>query len=217
MTADDFAKAAAVSRETLAQFVVYKELLEKWQPRINLVGPATLPDAWARHFLDSAQLYPLIAAALKGRSGQAVLYDLGSGAGFPGLVLALMAAGDRRPFDVHLVESDKRKAAFLGEVCRATGQARAVTIHTQRAASLPLERLPRADVVTARALAPLPELLDLAAPLLAPQGIGLFLKGARAADELTHAGKHWKMDVERIPSRTDPSGVILRVAHLTRV
>ena len=217
MTPEEFSTAAGVSRETLAQLIVYKELLEKWQPRINLIGPATLPAAWTRHFLDSAQLYPLITAALKSRPGQAVLYDLGSGAGFPGLVLALMAAGDRRPLDVHLVESDKRKAAFLGEVCRATGQARAVTIHTQRIAGLPLDRLPRADVVTARALAPLPELLDLAAPLLAPHGIGLFLKGARVADELTHAGKHWKMDVERIPSRTDPAGVILRVAHLARV
>ncbi len=217
MTSDEFAKAANVSRETLAQFIVYKDILEKWQPRINLVGPATLPDVWIRHFLDSAQLYPLIAKALKGRSRQAVLYDLGSGAGFPGLVLALLAAGDRRPMDVHLVESDKRKAAFLGEVCRATGLARAVTIHAVRIASLPLERLPRADVVTARALAPLSDLLDLAAPLLAPGGIGLFLKGAKAADELTHAGKHWKMDTERIPSRTDPAGVILQVTHLARV
>ena len=217
MTPDEFAKAADVSRETLAQFIVYKDILEKWQPRINLVGPATLPDVWTRHFLDSAQLYPLLTKVLKGRTGQAALYDLGSGAGFPGLVLALLAAGDRRPLDVHLVESDKRKCAFLGEVCRATGLARAVTIHPVRIASLPLDRLPRADIVTARALAPLADLLDLAAPLLAPAGIALFLKGAKAADELTHAGKHWKMDIQRIPSRTDPAGVILQVAHPARV
>ena len=217
MTPDEFATAAGVSRETLAQLIVYKDLLQKWQRRINLVGPATLNDLWTRHFLDSAQLHPLLAEALKSHRGQGVLYDLGSGAGFPGLALAIMAAGAGKPLDVHLVESDKRKAAFLGEVCRATGQARAVTIHATRIANLPLERLPRADIVTARALTALPELLNLAAPLLAPHGIGLFLKGAKAGDELTHAARHWTMRVERISSRTDPSGTILRVANLARV
>jgi 16S rRNA (guanine527-N7)-methyltransferase len=217
VTPDEFAAVSGVSRETLAHLAVYKELLEKWQRRINLVGPATLAESWSRHFLDSAQLFPLIAAALKGRRGPAVLYDLGSGAGFPGLVLALMATGAKQPLEVHLVESDKRKAAFLGEVCRATGQARLVTIHASRIEALPLGRLPPADIVTSRALAALPELLGLAAPLLAPHGIALFLKGAKAADELTHAAKHWKMRVERLPSRTDPSGTILRVAELARV
>lgn len=217
MSPDEFAQAADVSRETLAHLIVYNELLQKWQRRINLVGPATLGDAWNRHFLDSAQLFPLIAAALKGRRGLAVLYDLGSGAGFPGLVLALMAAGAPPPLEVHLVESDQRKAAFLGEVCRATGLARRVTIHATRINALPRERLPRADIVTARALAPLAELLEFAAPLLAPDAIGLFLKGAKAGDELTQAGKHWKMRLERLPSRTDPSGTILRVADLARV
>lgn len=216
MTPEEFAKAADVSRETLAHLIVFKELLEKWQRRINLVGPATLPDAWGRHFLDSAQLYPLIATALKGRRGPAVLFDLGSGAGFPGLVLALMARGASQPLDAHLVESDRRKAAFLAEVCRATGLARAVTVHAERIEKLPLERLPRADIVTARALAPLADLLNLAAPLLAPGGVAVFLKGAKAGDELTQAAKHWKMGVDRFPSRTDSSGTILRVAALTR-
>ncbi len=217
MSPEEFAAEANVSRETLEKLIEYQQLLEKWQRRINLVGPATLPDAWSRHFLDSAQLYPLVAEHLKTRRGQGVLYDLGSGAGFPGLVLAIMAAGAGHPLEVHLVDSDQRKAAFLGEVARATGQARGVTIHASRVANLPLARLPRADIVTARALAPLSDLLALAAPLLAPHGIGLFLKGAQAAGELTRAAKDWTMRVERLPSRTDPSGTILRVADLARV
>jgi 16S rRNA (guanine527-N7)-methyltransferase len=216
VTPDEFAAAAGVSRETLSHLIVYKELLEKWQQHKNLIGPATLPDIWNRHFLDSAQLYALVPAAHKA-TGPIVTYDLGSGAGFPGLVLAIMGAGDGKPFDMHLVESDKGKAAFLAEVARATGQARRVTIHAERIANLPRDRLAKADIVTARALAPLPDLLGLAKPLLAPHGICLFLKGARAADELTQAGKHWKMQTERIVSRTDPSGTILRIADLARV
>ena len=215
MTPEEFAEATDVSRETLAQLVVYKELLEKWQQHKNLIGPATLPDVWNRHFFDSAQLYPLIPPALRSR-GLPVVYDLGSGAGFPGLVLAIMASGDGKPLDMHLVESDKGKAAFLAEVARATGQARGVTIHADRVANLPRDRLPKADIVTARALAPLPDLLKLAKPLLAPHGICLFLKGAKAGDELTQAGKHWKMQTERIVSRTDPSGTILRISDLAR-
>ena len=217
MTPEEFAQAADVSRETLAHFVTYQELLTKWQRRINLIGPATVNDVWSRHFLDSAQLYPLLTAALKGRRGPATLYDLGSGAGFPGLVLALMARGAGHPLTAHLVESDRRKAAFLAEVCRATGLARAVTIHALRIEALPLERLPRADIVTARALAALPALLSLASPLLAPHGIALFLKGAKAALELTESTKHWTMQVERLPSRTDPSGTILKMTAITRV
>lgn len=217
MSPEDFAQAADVSRETLDHLIVYKDLLEKWQRRINLVGPATVPDAWTRHFLDSAQLFPLVTAGLRGRRGPAALYDLGSGAGFPGLVLAILARGAGLRLDTHLVESDRRKAAFLAEVARATRLARAVTIHAERIEKLPLERMPRADVVTARALAPLTELLALAEPLLAPAGVALFLKGAKVGDELTQAAKHWKISVERLPSRTDPSGTILRVAALTRV
>ena len=184
---------------------------------MNLVGPATLPDAWTRHFLDSAQLFPLVGAALRGRRGQPVLFDLGSGAGFPGLVLAILVRGAGLPIATHLVEADRRKAAFLAEVCRATRLARAVTIHAERIEKLSLERLPRADILTSRALAALPELLSFAAPLLAPDGVAFFLKGAKVGDELTQAAKHWKMRVERLPSRTDPSGTILRVAALARV
>ncbi len=213
MTPDQFAQFAHVSRETLSKLVIYQQLLEKWQPKINLVGPNTLPDAWERHFLDSAQLFPLLPTG----KGPLTLYDLGTGAGFPGLVLAIMATEGHRKLDVHLVESDQRKSAFLGEVARATGLARAVTIHIMRIDRLAGRPLPKADVVTARALAPLTDLLGMAEPLLSIHGICLFPKGAKAADELTQAGKHWKMKTERLPSRTDPSGTILRISDLNRV
>lgn len=207
MSPEEFARAADVSRETLAQFIVYKELLEKWGARINLVSRDTLADPWGRHFLDSAQLYRLIP-----RGGR-VLYDLGSGAGFPGLVLALMDP----KLEVHLVESDRRKAAFLAEVARATGHARQITIHATRVANLPPRLHQAADIVTARALAELDELLGLAAPLLAARGVCLFPKGAQAERELTAAAKHWKMKVERFPSRTDSSGLVLRISDLVRI
>jgi 16S rRNA (guanine527-N7)-methyltransferase len=201
MTPEQFAEKADVSRETLKQLIEYKELLEKWQKRINLVSAATLPEFWLRHADDSAQLAPLLPKAAR------TLVDLGSGAGFPGLVLALM----EKRLHTHLVESDQRKAAFLGEVCRATGLARAVTIHAQR-----IERLRelKADVVTARALAPLSELLGYAEKILAPDGVCLFLKGARVDGELADARKSWRMNVDRIKSRTDDSGVILRITDL---
>lgn len=204
---EEFADAADVSRETLAQLVVYKELLDKWGARINLVGRDTLADCWQRHFLDSAQLLPLLPR------GKRVLYDLGSGAGFPGLVLAILAPR----LEVHLVESDKRKAAFLAEVSRATGRARQVTIHATRVKSLPERARGTAEIVTARALAELDALLDLAAPLLAPGGVCLFPKGAQAERELTVAAKHWKMRVERLPSRTDSQGTIFRISDLVRI
>lgn len=207
MSPDDFARAADVSRETLAQLIVYKDLLDKWGARINLVGRDTLAGAWERHFLDSAQLLKLIPR------GKRVLYDLGSGAGFPGLVLAILSP----TLEVHLVESDKRKAAFLAEVARATGRARQVTIHATRVKNLPDKTRHAADIVTARALAELPELLDMAETLLAPGGVCLFLKGAQAERELTLAAKHWKMRAERFPSRTDPSGLILRISDLVRI
>jgi len=207
MTPEDFAAAADVPRGTLERLRVYHALLVKWQRAINLVGPRTIDGAWRRHFLDSAQLWPLV-------TGRQVLADLGSGAGFPGLVLALMAAGHDAPLTTHLIESDHRKAAFLIEVARAT-EAR-VTVHAERAEAIGTARLLTADVVTARALAPVGDLLGLAHPLLAPDGICLFLKGAAVEDELTRARETWTMTVERLPSRSDPSGTILRIAGLTQ-
>jgi 16S rRNA (guanine527-N7)-methyltransferase len=207
LTPEEFATAADVPRGTLERFRVYHGLLAKWQRTINLVGPRTIEDAWRRHFLDSAQLWPLVA-------DRRTLVDLGSGAGFPGLVLALMAAGHEAPLAVHLIESDQRKAAFLIEVARAT-EAK-VTVHAERAEAIGTARLVAADVVTARAVAPVEALLALAHPMLTPDGICVFLKGAAVGDELTRAHETWTMTVERVPSRSDPSGTILRIARLTQ-
>lgn len=178
-------------------------LLERWQARINLVGSASLADLWRRHMLDSAQLFSHIPPSARR------LVDLGSGAGFPGLVLAILWGGD-----VHLVDSDQRKCAFLREAARVAG-ARRVTVHAARIEALATGELAAAaDVVTARALAPLPRLIDYAVPLLAPGGICLFLKGRRVEEELTQAGKSWTMQVERWASRAGPDGTIVRLRGL---
>ena len=179
----------------------YAALLVKWQKAINLVAPDSLPDLWRRHMLDSAALFPLIPATAR------VLVDLGSGAGFPGLVLAIMGVPE-----VHLVESDTRKCAFLSEGARLFAPGR-VTVHRTRIEAAPVIA---ADVVTARALADLPKLLAYAAPFLAPDGICLFPKGRRVEDELTLAKQTWTMAVERVANPADPSGIILRIKGLAR-
>jgi 16S rRNA (guanine527-N7)-methyltransferase len=186
----------------LPRLAIYAALLEKWQGKINLVGPATLPDLWRRHFLDSAQLLPLLPAAT------GTLADLGSGAGFPGLVLAIMT-----DWRVHLLDSDQRKCAFLRQVAVDCGIVDRVTIHPKR-----IEQVTglAADVVTARACAPLAELLELAEPFIGEKGTGLFLKGAQAEEELTQAQRHWTMRLDRRESISDPAGTILIVSHLGR-
>src|SRR5271166_4842556 len=190
-----------VSRETLAAFERFETLLLHWNRTVNLVSAHDAPRIWDRHIADSLQLAPLMDA-LPSRA-----IDLGSGAGFPGLILAL-ATGV--PFD--LIEADQRKAAFLREAARITRAP--VCIHVVRIESADLEPAP---LVTARALAPLPKLLQLAAPLLAPGGHCLFLKGDSAQAELTHAAAQWHMQVERIVSRTAPDACVLRISDLRRV
>ena len=166
---------------------------------MNLVAATTLADPWRRHFLDSAQLRPLLP------DPPGPLGDLGSGAGFPGLVLAILGVSP-----VTLVESNARKCAFLREVARATETR--VDIFAGRIETFQLR--PLAQVVTARALAPLEKLLGLAAPLLAPGGFCLFLKGAQVERELTLAAKTWKMSVERIRSLSDDQATILKIRGL---
>jgi 16S rRNA (guanine527-N7)-methyltransferase len=194
-----FAAATGVSRETLARLEGFAGLLVKWQKAINLVAKDSLPDLWRRHMLDSAALWPLIPA------GSRTLADLGSGAGFPGLVLAIMGFPE-----VHLIESDARKCAFLAEAARLFAPG-AVTIHRGRIEAIPPFA---ADVVTARALADLDTLLGYAARFLKPEGVCLFLKGRRAEDELTLAGQRWTMTVERFPNPAEISGIILRIKDL---
>jgi 16S rRNA (guanine527-N7)-methyltransferase len=186
-----------VPRATLAPFV---DALLRWNRTVNLVGRADEGVIWERHIADSLQLAPLCSGAMRG-------IDLGSGAGFPGLILAL-ATGI--PFD--LVEADHRKAAFLREVSRMTRAP--VRVHAIRAENSGLTPAP---LITARALAPLPRLLDLAHPFLAQGGICLFPKGAQADAELTDTGPEWQMRVERFPSRVTPDGVILRLSEIARV
>jgi 16S rRNA (guanine527-N7)-methyltransferase len=190
-----------VSRETRERLDRLASLLIKWNPRINLIAPRDLSDLWGRHIGDSLQLAPLIDP----RPARAI--DLGSGAGFPGLVLAIATAV---PFD--LIEADQRKAAFLREAARITNAP--ARIHATR---IEAADIPPAPLITARALAPLPKLLSLAAPFLAPGGTCLFLKGTSARSELTDAAREWHMQVNSISSRTASGACILRITDLSRV
>ena len=179
----------------------YLDLLLRWNRTINLISRRDEAVAWERHIEDALALLPLLPDDFS----HAI--DFGSGAGLPGLVLAI-AGG--KPF--HLVEADHRKAAFLREAIRATGAP--ATVHAARIETL---SLPPAPLITARALAPLPRLLQWAAPLLAPGGVCLFPKGRNAADELTAASAQWHMRVERFASPTDPDATILRISEISRV
>lgn len=191
-----------VSRETLRAFEAHIDLLEKWQPKINLVSGASLKDAWMRHVVDSAQLWPLLPEGAK------VLTDFGSGGGFPGLTLAIL--GRERPgFAAHLIESDKRKAAFLREAARATGAP--VTVHDARVEAL---RPWPSDIITARALAPLRELLALAAPFVTDGTMALFPKGKTGDQELTDARGWGRFEAESFPSHTDGEARIFRLSGL---
>ncbi|MDF1586480.1 16S rRNA (guanine(527)-N(7))-methyltransferase RsmG [Marinimicrococcus flavescens] len=193
-------RVPAVSRETLDRLEAYLALLARWQRAINLVGPSTLADPWRRHLLDSAQL------AGHWPEGGRVLVDLGSGAGLPGLILAAMAAPE-----AHLVESDQRKAAFLREAARALGVA--VQVHACRIEAAPPIR---ADAVSARALAALPQLLSYAERFIGPGTRCLFLKGRNAEAELTDAREHWMMRARVLPSMSAEDGRIILLDEVTR-
>jgi 16S rRNA (guanine(527)-N(7))-methyltransferase RsmG len=188
-----------VPRETEDRLRAFVELLLRWNRRVNLVGAGSAEDVWRRHVLDSLQLLAHLP------SGPDPVLDIGSGAGFPGLVLA--AATDRR---VTLVEADKRKAAFLVEAAARLGLAK-VGVRAERIEGA---ALPKAKLLTARALAPLPTLLRHAHALLSPGGVALFPKGRTADEELTAASRDWMMRVERFPSRTDPASTILRISEI---
>lgn len=194
-----------VSRETLERLKTYETLLKKWNPVINLVSKSTLDDAWTRHFVDSAQVFDLAPPA-------AHWADLGSGGGFPGLVVAIIGAEKAPQMKVTLVESDQRKATFLRTV------AREMDLPTEVIARR-IEQVPplRADVLSARALAPLDQLLGFANEHLARSGICLFPKGANHQSEIDAALALWRFDLHKVPSQTDPEAVILRIGDLSRV
>lgn len=194
-----------VSRETRTRIETYVDLLLSWQRRINLIGPATAGVIWQRHIADSLQLLPLMPPGTK------TIAELGSGAGIPGLVLAL-AAG----LEAHLYESNGKKAAFLREAARRTGTR--ATVHMVRLETLRnTPSLPNVQCVVARALAPLPLLLDYAEPFLSRGAVGLFHKGQDVDAELTEAAKCWKIEYKKHPSRCDPRGVILEIDEALRV
>jgi 16S rRNA (guanine527-N7)-methyltransferase len=200
LDARGFAEIVPVSRETLARLEAYAELLTRWSARINLIGRDTIADLWRRHILDSAQLRPFVCAAASS------VIDLGSGAGLPGLVLAILGVPG-----VELVEADSRKCAFLREAARIIEIS--VMLRPCRIEAVSPHPV---DVVTARACAPLDRLLGLAEPFLAPDSECLFLKGERVEEELTLARKRWTMVASACPSRSDPRGVVLRLQQVAR-
>ena len=203
---DDVLARLNVSRESFAQIETYVELLLTWQSKINLIGPSTIEDLWRRHVLDSLQLLPLM------KSKTEAVADLGSGAGVPGLILAL--GGNLR---AELYESNSKKVAFLREAIRQTKanalvhQIRLETLEDHLPARIP-------QYVTARALAPLEKLLFWAEPLLKRGTVGLFHKGQDVDSEVNEATKVWKMGaIIRHASMTDSDGTILEVKEITRV
>lgn len=206
-SAESFAQAFNVSHETIHSLTRYADLLSHWQKTTNLVAPSTLPNIWSRHFADSAQLSAL---ASNGR----LWLDLGSGGGFPGLIVALLRKADS-DFRMHLVESNQKKCAFLGQVVRATEAP--VDIHAIRIEQLAEKAQSlRPDVISARALAPLPRLLELAEPFLRDQTKGLFLKGRETEAEIRTAQERWSFDVQLHQSLTADDAQILEVSNLCR-
>lgn len=196
--AADVLRAFDVSRESERKLRIYIDLLREWQAKMNLVSKASMAEVWTRHVADSLQLLRLMPQSPQ------VIADLGSGAGFPGLVLAL--AG---PHEVHLYESIGKKANFLREAARLTGAK--AEVHQMRIEDI--KTPPKVDFVTARALAPLDRLLELALPFLKDGATGLFMKGQDVDEELTKATKSWRIKVAKHPSLTDSRSVILAVTE----
>ncbi len=193
-----------VSRETIERLKIYQNLLESWQKKINLVSSSTIPFLWKRHFEDSLQLSSYLP------EGSATLIDLGSGAGFPGLVLAI---AHPEKLKVTLVESDFKKCLFLENVSRETKTS--VIVLRSRIESL--KESVKGDIITARGLAPLSELLNYTSPLMKENAIALFLKGKEVEKEIQEAQRKWKFDLEILPSISDPEGRILKIEHPKRI
>ena len=194
-----------VSRETMVRLETYAALLKKWNPAINLVAKSTIADLWGRHILDSAQVFDLCP------DKTAYWVDFGSGGGFPGLVVAIMAAELRPEIRFTLVESDQRKATFLRTVVRDVG----ITVDIQGVRAEQMDPL-GADVMSARALAPLSQLLTLAERHLKPAGSAILLKGAQADAEIEEALASWRFTVQKTKSKTEPQAVVLTIGDIVR-
>ncbi len=206
MTPQDFAAQFDVSRETLARLTIYREILEKWQQSVNLVGASTLTQFWSRHAADSAQVLRFVPDSAK------VWLDLGSGAGFPGLVLGILLGENAH---VHMVESDRKKVNFLRAVIRETGAP--AQVHHMRiealSDNLPPE-LAQIDVITARAVARLSDLARLMAPFFNSSTIALLHKGREWQEELTQCQQYWTLDYIAHESCTDMAARLLELRDL---
>lgn len=200
--AASFAAASGATAQQVADLERYRSYLVEWNEKMNLVGPATLDIFWSRHAWDSAQVLPLAPEAN-------IWADLGTGAGLPGIVLAILGKG-RPGFHVHLVDSLAKRCRFLTEVVDGLGLP--ATVHNSRAEDLSLP----VDIVTARACAPLHRLLGYAQPYLKRGAVALFLKGQDVASELEDATKYWDFEADVLPSQSDARGRIVRVRRLGR-
>lgn len=206
MTPDQFAERLGVSRETLDRLEAFAALLLRWNAQINLVGRSTEPQLWTRHMADSSQLWALRPEGIR------VWADLGAGAGFPGLVIAALAAKEAPDLTVVLVESDARKCAFLFEAARVMGIK--PIIHQERIETVtPLQ----ADVLSARALAPLETLLGYVTKHRRDDGIGLFPKGETVHKEIEAAAKRWRFEHRVHSSITESLGAIVEVGAVSSV
>lgn len=206
MSLDRITSEFGVSRETQERLEILEALTRKWTPKINLIAKSTVDDIWTRHILDSAQIWSLRPDSV------AAWADLGSGGGYPGLVIAAMAAEQAPDMTLTLVESDTRKTVFLQTAAQQMGlQVRIVRDRIEKA------DLPPQDVISARALASLDKLLAFAEPLAGTGATLLFPKGAGVESELTLARAAWHIELRRHPSLSDPAGCILEISEFSRV
>jgi len=198
----EIAELFNVSRESLEKLQIYADLLEKWQRRINLIGPQEMPRLWSRHIADALQLLEYIPDEVT------CAVDLGTGAGIPGVILAVVL--EQKMFHVNLVESNGKKAAFLREAVRQLEIS--ADVHCKRIETLYGEAWVKdVEIVFARALAPLPKLMDLAAPFVEKSKKMLLLKGLDVDSELTETTKCWNIEYQKYPSRTHAGGCILNI------
>ncbi|NOZ42757.1 MAG: 16S rRNA (guanine(527)-N(7))-methyltransferase RsmG [Alphaproteobacteria bacterium] len=198
---DSFYRQTGVSRETMVHIRRYHDLVVKWQKKINLVSNASLSDIWCRHFYDSFQLNSLFGQSI---GGNLQILDIGSGAGFPGLLLSMLGSGE-----FHMVESNAKKCTFMNQVIRET-TCRAV-VHCARMEDLAVFPI---DYIISRACAPVGRLIEIAQGFIHPETICLFLKGQNADKEIAAARQKWQFKLEKFTSLSEASGVIVKVSDI---
>lgn len=205
MNQDEMLDALNVSRETFHRLELFEQVIRKWNPKINLVSKTSLDQLWTRHIADSAQVFRCVPAP-----GSWV--DIGSGGGFPGLIIAILAAEEAPETQVTLIESDQRKSAFLRNAARECGVK--VTVLSKRIEQVEPQN---ADVLSARALADLSLLLEFSERHLSNEGTAVFPKGVTWKKEVDNARKQWRFDAEPVKSKTEEEAVILKIRGVARV